>query len=163
MRPDDPSDNPAQMENAFTCTGAYAMLIMCGLKCVENRSAMPTPRRGRCAMSVSRRFCRREYDALCAWLDSVSDGKATALIPPWEDVREWPGHVVGVMDYEAVAQIPSDESRARQCRFWNEGYANWWLLSNVRRLPSPIPCRGNVGMWRLPAAISSEIAAQLSR
>ena len=40
--------------NAFTCTGACAVLIMSGLKRVENRSMMPVPVRGRCAMSVSK-------------------------------------------------------------------------------------------------------------
>ena len=29
--------------SAFTCTGAYAVLIMSGLKRVENRSMMPSP------------------------------------------------------------------------------------------------------------------------
>ena len=38
--------------NVFTCTGAYAVLIMSGLKRVENRSAMPVPAKGRCAMST---------------------------------------------------------------------------------------------------------------
>ena len=31
---------------AFTCTGAYAVLIMSGLKRVENRSCMPVPAGG---------------------------------------------------------------------------------------------------------------------
>ena len=44
--------------NTFTCTGAYAVLIMSGLKRVENRSCLPAPARGRCAMSVSKKFCR---------------------------------------------------------------------------------------------------------
>ena len=39
--------------NAFTCTGPYAMLILSGVKHVENRSAMPMPAEGRCAISVS--------------------------------------------------------------------------------------------------------------
>ena len=39
--------------NAFTCTWPYAMLILSGMKRVENRSAMPVPREGRCAISVS--------------------------------------------------------------------------------------------------------------
>ena len=33
--------------NAFTCTGPYALLIMLGIKRVENRSAAPEPRTGR--------------------------------------------------------------------------------------------------------------------
>ena len=52
----------------FTCTGAYAVLIMSGLKRVENRSMMPSPAKGRCSMSVSKKFCRAEYDNLIAWL-----------------------------------------------------------------------------------------------
>ena len=35
--------------NAFTCTGPYALLIMLGIKRVENRSVAPEPRTGRCA------------------------------------------------------------------------------------------------------------------
>ena len=40
------------ISNAFTCSGAYAVLIMSGLKRVENRSMMPVPAKGRCAMST---------------------------------------------------------------------------------------------------------------
>ena len=46
-------EHTSSIVNAFTCSGAYAVLIMSGLKRVENRSAMPVPARGRCAMSVS--------------------------------------------------------------------------------------------------------------
>jgi hypothetical protein len=41
---------------------------MSGLKRVENRSMMPSSAKGRCAMSVSKKFCRAEYDSLVAWL-----------------------------------------------------------------------------------------------
>ena len=44
--------------SAFTCTGPYAILIMLGIKRVENRSAMPVPGKGRCAVSCSKRFCK---------------------------------------------------------------------------------------------------------
>jgi len=40
---------------AFTCTGSYAILIMLGIKRVENRSVMPVPSKGRCAASCSTR------------------------------------------------------------------------------------------------------------
>ncbi len=29
----------------------------------------------------------------------------------------------------------------------------WWDLSNIVRLPDPIPCRGNVGMWKMPSEL----------
>ena len=37
--------------SAFTCTGPYAVLIMLGIKRVENRSACPKPAKGRSAAS----------------------------------------------------------------------------------------------------------------
>ena len=136
--------------NAFTCTGPYAMLILAGVKRVENRSAMPTLREGRCAISVSKRFSAKEYSNFIAWANKVF-GLAWCMmnLQDWSEVREWRGQIVAVADYRAVDAIPEDESYAKQCRFWNEGYPNWWLLSNVKRLPTPIPCRGNVGMWQL--------------
>lgn len=45
-----------RVASAFTCSGPYAMLILSGVKYVENRSAMPVPREGRCAISVSKKF-----------------------------------------------------------------------------------------------------------
>ena len=51
---------------------------------------------------------------------------------------------------------------ARECRIWNEGCSNWWLLSDIRRLPTPIPCRGNVGMWQVPEGVSDSIDEQLA-
>ena len=139
-----------QIVNAFTCTGAYAVLILSGLKSVENRSMMPVPARGRCAMSVSKKFCRAEYDNLVAWLSANAGRDALQRVLTWDDVKNWPGHIVAVMDYEAVDGEPEEEPWRVQAQFWNEGYRYWWLLSNIRRLPAPIPCRGNVGMWQLP-------------
>ena len=137
------------VSNAFTCTGLYAVLIMSGLKRVENRSMMPVPAKGRCAMSVSKKFCRAEYDNLVAWLAANCDPAVLSKVLPWDEVKSWPGCIVATMDYEAVEALPEDAVLARECRIWNEGYKYWWLLSNIRRLPDPIPCRGNVGMWQM--------------
>ena len=53
------------VSNAFTCTGAYAVLIMSGLKRVENRSMMPVPAKGRCAMSEAKPHRRRTQGRGC--------------------------------------------------------------------------------------------------
>ena len=55
-----------------------------------------------------------------------------------------------LVQYQAVDAEPEEEPWRVQAQFWNEGYRYWWLLSNIRKLPAPIPCRGNVGMWQLP-------------
>ena len=143
--------------NAFTCSGAYAVLIMSGLKRVENRSALPVPARGRCAMSVSKKFCRAEYDNLVAWLAEHCHPATVSHLLKWDEVKSWPGCLVGTMDYAATNRIPDAGALAVECRIWNEGYANWWILSDIQRLPSPIPCRGNVGMWRLSPDLSGEV------
>lgn len=136
--------------NAFTCTGPYAMLILSGVKRVENRSAMPVPREGRCAISVSKKFSVKEYEDFIAWANKTF-GLAWCMtnLWGWNDVKAWRGCLVATADYKAVDTLPEDEFYAKQCRFWNEGYPNWWLLSNVKSLSRPIPCRGNVGMWQL--------------
>ena len=174
--------------SAFTCTGAYAVLIMSGLKRVENRScrgllrplrgsrlsafgqpdaygagASPVPARGRCAMSVSKKFCRAEYDGIKAWLRRLNGDKVDAIIPTWEEASRWPGHIIAVMDYQAMDAEPEEEPWRVQAQFWNEGYRYWWLLSNIRKLPAPIPFRGNVGMWRVSMELSAAVDKQLSR
>ena len=146
--------------NAFTCSGAYAVLIMSGLKRVENRSVMPFPARGRCAMGVSKKFCRREYDNLARWLAEHCAPAALTHLLKWDEVKSWPGCIVATMDYEAMNRVPDDTALANECRIWNEGYSNWWILSNIRRIPCPVPCRGNMGMWRLPEEISTEVEKQ---
>ena len=85
--------------NAFTCSGAYAVLIMSGLKRVENRSAMPVPARGRCAMSVSKKFCKAEYDNLVAWLAGYCDPSVFEHLLEWDEVKSWPGCIVGAMSH----------------------------------------------------------------
>ena len=155
-------DERMSIVNAFTCTGAYAVLIMSGLKRVENRSMMPVPAKGRCAMSVSKKFGRSEYENLVVWLAEHCDLSIFAHLLRWEEVKMWPGHIVGVMDYDAMDRIPGNTALAGECRVWNEGYPNWWLLSNIRRLPAPVPCRGNVGMWRLPSTLANEIESQFA-
>ena len=102
--------------NAFTCTGPYAILILLGLKRVENRNAMPVPAKGRvsadrrslreakslerCAISCSKSFCREEYGEFVRWASRTLKPEEFEAIPAWEEVKDWPGKVVGCCDYE---------------------------------------------------------------
>ena len=52
--------------NAFTCTGPYAILILCGIKRTVNRSAWPEPREGQAAISCSKSFCKEEHEQFIA-------------------------------------------------------------------------------------------------
>ena len=147
--------------NAFTSIGAYAVLIMSGLKRVENRSCLPVPVRGRCAMSVSKKFCRKEYDGVKSWLTRFNGDRINNLLPPWDIAQKWPGRIIAVMDYEAIEGEIEDDTWRVQFQYWNEGYRYWWRLSNIRKLPTPILGRGNVGMWKLPRSLSDSIETQI--
>ena len=141
--------------NAFTCTGPYAILIMLGIKRVENRSAMPCPEKGRCAISCSKRFCAAEYGEFVRWASRALKPEDFERVPAWGDVKDWPGKVVGCCDYVAVDAMTGVSSP----RSWDEGYPYWWELSDVVSLDEPIACRGNVGMWTMPDKLARRVTA----
>ncbi len=144
--------------SAFTCTGSYAILILCGIKRVENRSALPEPNEGRTAISCSKSFCKEEYGRFIAWASVNLPPEDFVKLPSWREVKDWPGKVVGVCDYKARRQ-PTNQPTNQPTISWDEGYQYWWDLSNVVRLPEPIPCRGNVGMWQMPPDLADKVSA----
>ena len=136
--------------NAFTCTGPYAILIMLGIKRVENRSMMPTPVKGRCAVSCSKKFCKEEYGNFIQWASQALSADDFALIPAWCDVKDWPGKIVGCIDYSARERGDGRES-------WDEEYPYFWDLSEVVCFDESIPCRGNTGMWNMPDELAQKV------
>ena len=151
--------------NAFTCTGAYAILILYGVKRTENRNMLPEPREGRAAISCSKSFCKEEYGRLIAWASGNLPPEDFEKLPSWREVKDWPGKIVGVCDYKVrdglnlVLEDGVYKSKPTPKQEWDEGYPYWWDLSNVRRLAEPIPCRGNVGMWQLSESLAAKVEA----
>ena len=152
--------------HAFTCTGPYAILIMLGIKRVENRSALPVPAKGRCAVGCSKSFCKEEYGNFVQWASRALSPEDFALIPAWNDVKDWPGTIVGVCDYAArgrndlvLESVSESAPYRRSTDVWDEGLAYWWDLSNVVCFERPIPCRGNVGMWQMPSDLADRVSA----
>ena len=153
--------------SCFTCTGPYAILILLGIKRVENRSAMPAPAKGRCAISCSKKFCAAEYGEFVRWAAWALEPADFEAIPAWADVKDWPGRIVGCCDYACDgrdARRPSagaadGRDARRPSEVWDEGYPYWWNLSEVVALDRPIPCRGNVGMWQMPPPLAAEVTA----
>ena len=144
--------------SAFTCTGPYAILILLGIKRVENRSAMPVSAKGRCAISCSKSFCKEEFGEFVRWAARALKPEEFEMIPAWGDVKDWPGKVVGCCDYEGALSAPVAEGRDGTV-MWDEGYPYWWNLSEVVSFDRPIPCRGNVGMWQMPPALAAQVTA----
>lgn len=135
---------------AFTTRIPLAVMIAMGIKQWENRSTMLVPAKGQCAMTCSKSSDAREYVNFLAWAERVFQPELFASLPRWEQVSCWRGMLVAVCDYEASYTAPNSP-------IWNEGYPVWWHLTNVRLLDEPIPCRGNVGMWRLSEDICKKL------
>lgn len=137
-------------ELAFTTRIPLAVMITMGIKQWENRTAMPIPAKGRCAMTCSKSSDAREYANFLAWAERAFKPAVCAALPAWEQIACWRGKLVTVCDYEASYTAPNPP-------VWNEGYPVWWHLTNARLLDEPIPCRGNVGMWKLPEDVKRQI------
>lgn len=151
----------------FTCTGSYALMILLGLKRAENRSMMPNPPRGRCAISCSKSFCREEYKGFLHWASNSIPPDLFLRLPPWEMLEIWRGKIIGACDYVAYTRTEYSRLRGIERYYsdgvrrlaWDEGYKYWWTLSNITFFERPIPCRGNVGMWNLPPELVSAISS----
>ena len=148
--------------NAFTCTGSYAILILCGIKRSENRSVWPSPSEGRAAISCSKSFCKEEYGQFIAWASANLTAEDFEKLPSWREVKDWSGRIVGACDYASRKRndlvLTDGDERGGNVN-WDEGYDYWWDLSEVVAFDHPIPCRGNVGMWQLPSAFAAHVTA----
>lgn len=130
--------SPPLIPFAFTTHLPLAVMIALGIKQWENRAMMPSPSKGRCAMSVSKGSNEAEYTNFLLWAQQAFPQEWLRRVPPWEVVQHWRGKIVAVCDYDASC-IPEP-------KVWDEGYQVWWKLSNVTMLKEPVPCRGNTGM-----------------
>ena len=69
-----------------------------------------------------------------------------------------------------VALAEVTESHSRGCGTFDHGYCSpWavtgqhhWVLANVRPLLVPVPCRGALGLWRLPEDVECAVREQLA-
>ena len=148
--------------SAFTCTGPYAILILLEIKRVENRNVLPTPSKGRCAISCSKSFTKEEYGEFVRWAALKLPSDEFETIPAWNEIKSWPGKIVGTCDYSSRSRndLVLNASEERNGKItWDEGYGYWWDLSEVICFERPIPCCGNVGMWQMPPALATQVNA----
>jgi hypothetical protein len=101
---------------------------------------------------------------LIAWASVNLPSEDFEKLPSWREVKDWPGKIIAVCDYKArdgYELVLDDGNGVNQSSAlqWDEGYRFWWDLSNVRCLPDPIPCRGNVGMWQLSESLAAKVEA----
>lgn len=104
---------------------------------------------------------------------AIHAGKSRGWLEPGDE-SAYPGMAFGAI--VAVASLVACLPRAytmspsaatvnwgRWAHLVNHEHAEgpWcWVLEDVRRLASPIPCGGALGLWRIPALVTVQLQAQ---
>jgi hypothetical protein len=85
--------------------------------------------------------------------------------------ESWPGHRMYLGAVIAVATLTGCHlspdfggtcgATRPLCSPWAARDQYHWLLADVRPLATPVPCRGMLGLWRLPDDVEKAVRAQL--
>jgi len=141
---------------ALSVIQPWATLIASGVKTIETRS-WPTPYRGPLAIHASKwlqpngRIVNAtvgEYLALCheePFCSALTQGGI-------ERVSQLPsGAVVAIARLVDVVRTDTLDVDSYERAFGNYEPGRWaWRLADVRALPSPLPYRGQPGLWDWP-------------
>lgn len=162
---------------AITVKQPWAWAIAHGGKTVENRSR-GTAYRGPLAIHAGQAWSERGAEdgrVLNAWTAWLS-GRPTSPPTPEHMRDQWEHSDVLEPDDErereliprgaivAVAELVDAHPDAGCCRPWGESQyseasgrvrtvVNHLVLEEIRPLAEPVPCRGALGLWRLPEDI----------
>ena len=131
------------VERGLTVWQPWAWAIVAGLKTVENRT-QPTSFRGRLAIHAARAgsFDDSGLDFMADELDLAVPGRLPC------------GALVG--EVTLVDCVAADDPRVAEDP-WAASFADpWkWLLADAAEYPEPVPCRGQLGLWRVPSGLVS--------
>ncbi len=162
---------------ALTLWQPWASLVALGEKKIETRS-WSTTYRGVLAIHAAKAFTG-EHMELCSKQPFL-----TALKPALAQYRipfHFPrGSIVAVCELSDCLAILSEERYLVPPEYTDHrhrvllpphdpefSFGDYtpgrfaWILSNIRALERPIPCRGYQQLWSVPAHIASSIAAQI--
>lgn len=135
----------------------WAAAIVHGPKRIENRPWFPS-------LSFLDRLwvaihAGRRWDAAGARFIAETWTECPAAIDHDEEEAGWPSTFAeqGVVGVARVVEVrPLDEVGPIGAEW---AFGPWcWMLEDVRALPTPIPCRGAQGLWRLPDAVLAAVA-----
>jgi len=142
---------------ALTIKQPWAWAIAHGSKRIENRS-WPTAYRGEIAIHAGARS---------GW-DHVAED-SPLLRQEWRRLGHLAAHLERNSEWIdfgaviAVARIADCHDGALEqgeCSDWANRWDFHWVLAQVRPLTDPVPCRGALGLWRLPGDVEAAVRAQ---
>lgn len=138
---------------ALTVRQPYAWAIAAGAKDVENRSRA-THYRGLLAIHAAKAVHRKGLDDPLI-LEAIA-GREFAIGEPESSL----GAVVAVAVLAGCHHESTERPRS-SCSPWGQPEMYHWALASVQPLREPVPCRGALGLWRLPDDVEKSVRAQL--
>lgn len=134
---------------ALTVRQPYAWAIASGHKRVENRSR-PVGYRGPLAIHAGLRIDGADVAKVRAIIGHPAADSALSSLTT--------GAIV------AVAWLSDCHPAAGCCGPWgtdayNNKRAHHLVLTDVEALPGPVPCRGALGLWRVPVDVAERVEA----
>lgn len=141
---------------ALSLTQPWATLVAIGAKRIETRS-WSTDYRGEIAIHAAKGF-PRDCREVC-WRDPFRE---------WLYDRDLPlGAIVAVARLTDVTATASTAMlmtlTPRERAFGDYAAGRYgWLLADVRALRTPIPCKGALGIWTVPADVEAAVREQLA-
>jgi activating signal cointegrator 1 len=134
----------------------FATLVAIRAKTYETRS-WATGYRGPLAIHASSTFP--------VWARQLVNDEPflSVLAEQWQAVEA--GFPLGMIiaTCQLVACVRTDDVRdslsERELAFGDYGIGRWvWRLAEVARLPEPLPAKGRLGLWTVPADIAARIS-----
>jgi hypothetical protein len=148
---------------ALTVKQPYAWAIACAGKGVENRT-WGTAYYGLLAIHAAKAVHREGLDdprIIQAIADrgfdidkAASQQGAVVAVAVLFDCHPCP-------DDSGLSGCHTQELGYSLCSEWAQDGQFHWRLRAVRPLPQPVPCRGMLGLWRLPEDVEKAVRAQL--
>ena len=145
------------MMRALSLTEPWATLVAIGAKQWETR-IWSTPYRGRLAIAAAKSFPRECYELVDTqpFAAALFNDAVRPVISRWHL-----GHIIAVVDLIDCIRITANNAPPEPEFSFGDYTPGRFMfkLENVRRLATPVPCKGALGIWTVPA----EIAAQVER
>ncbi|MFN0093501.1 MAG: ASCH domain-containing protein [Dehalococcoidia bacterium] len=143
---------------ALTLTQPWAETVVVGLKRVETRSwPAPASAKGELAIHAGKGWTKEDQRFAARLWEEDWVKRAPHELPRGEIVAV--ARLVGCRRTEEVR-----DRLDRKERFLGiYGDGRWaWMLADVRVLAVPVPCKGALGLWHVPADVEALVRAQLA-
>lgn len=133
---------------ALTVKQPWADAIAHGAKRTENRT-WPLPKQYVGARILL--HAGAAYDPMGRFI--ITD---RAALDSWPDTRR---AIIAAVTLTGCHLAHHDDNGSPCCPVWGEPEVYHWTLDDVTPLPEPVPCKGQLGLWRpTPAAADAAFA-----